>query len=123
MAERSVDAVEVERPPADDREGVGESVSVAPGASPLRERLAEKIDIRAAVDAQDRLDPVIRRRLGRPDRAEDRVDPPLMLRRRMQLAVEEFGGWRMAPLSLVPEAPHGVALAQARQKAISASDH
>jgi hypothetical protein len=40
----------------------------------------------------------------------------------MQLAVEEFGGWCMAPLSLVPEAPHGVALAQARQKAISASD-
>jgi hypothetical protein len=53
---------------------------------------------------------------------QDRVEATIVLRRRMQLAVEEFGGWCMAPLSLVPEAPHGVALAQARQKAISASD-
>jgi hypothetical protein len=79
-------------------------------------RIAEKVEIAPRMDAKQRLDAAVLRRLGRPNGAEDRIDPPLVLGRRMQAAVEKFGRRRMAPLPLVPEAPHRRALAASGDK-------
>src|SRR5690242_18358980 len=76
-------------------------------------RVAKKVEIGRAVDAEQRLHATVFGLLGRADRREDRVDAPFVLGGRMQLAVEEFRGGRVGPLALVPEAAHRRGLAAA----------
>src|SRR6185312_1214639 len=113
LAELRVDPRKVERAPSDNREGVWERVALSAGGQPIAMRIAEQVEIVAAVDAKQRFEPAVRGCFGPSDRCEDRVDTPQVLGGGMKLAVEEFRRRRVGALALVPEASHRCGLAAA----------
>ena len=107
LPEQGIDPAQLQRPPPDHRESVRIGIAFTPRRTPLLVRGAEEIQIVRGMDPKQRLHALIRRRLGPPDRLQDRFHASGVLRSRMHRAVEEFSGGPVRPLPLVPETSHG----------------